>query len=47
MTKDEHKAAIVAQLQQQNLNILIDSLGAALAEIQTLKPAIPPEQPAP
>ena len=37
MTKDEHKSAIVAQIQQQNLNVLVDSLAAALAEIETLK----------
>ena len=37
MTKDEHKAAIVQQLQQQSLNLLVDSLAAALAEIETLK----------
>jgi hypothetical protein len=32
MTKDEHKNAIVTQLQQQSLNLLVDSLAAALAE---------------
>ena len=30
MTKDEHKSAIVQQLQQQSLNLLVDSLAAAL-----------------
>ena len=39
MTKDEHKSAIVQQLQQQSLNLLVDSLAAALAEIETLKAA--------
>jgi len=39
MTKDEHKSAIVSQLQQQSLNLLVDSLAAALAEIETLKAA--------
>jgi lambda repressor-like predicted transcriptional regulator len=39
MTKDEHKATIVTQLQQQSLNLLVDSLAAALAEIETLKAA--------
>ena len=39
MTKDEHKNAIVQQLQQQSLNLLVDSLAAALAEIETLKAA--------
>ena len=37
MTKDEHKNAIVQQLQKQNLNLLVDSLAAALAEIEQLK----------
>lgn len=37
MTKDEHKSVIVSQIQQQNLNVLVDSLAAALAEIETLK----------
>ena len=37
MTKDEHKNAIVSQIQQQNLNVLVDSLAAALAEIEVLK----------
>ena len=37
MTKDEHKSAIVSQLQQQSLNLLVDSLAAALAEIEQLK----------
>ena len=39
MTKDEHKSAIVTQLQQQSLNLLVDSLAAALAEIEQLKAA--------
>ena len=39
MTKDEHKSAIVQQLQQQSLNLLVDSLAAALAEIEALKAA--------
>ena len=39
MTKDEHKNAIVMQLQQQSLNLLVDSLTAALAEIEQLKAA--------
>jgi hypothetical protein len=39
MTKDEHKSAIVTQLQQQSLNLLVDSLAAALAEIESLKAA--------
>ena len=39
MTKDEHKNAIVTQLQQQSLNLLVDSLAAALAEIEQLKAA--------
>jgi hypothetical protein len=39
MTKDEHKSAIVQQLQQQSLNLLVDSLAAALAEIEALKVA--------
>lgn len=37
MTKEEHKNAIIAQIQQQNLNVLVDSLAAALAEIESLK----------
>ena len=37
MTKEEHKTAIIAQIQQQNLNVLVDSLAAALAEIESLK----------
>lgn len=37
MTKDDHKSAIVQQLQQQSLNLLVDSLAAALAEIEQLK----------
>ena len=37
MTKDEHKSTIVTQLQQQSLNLLVDSLAAALAEIEQLK----------
>ena len=39
MTKDDHKSAIVTQLQQQSLNLRVDSLAAALAEIETLKAA--------
>ena len=39
MTKDEHKTQIVTQLQQQSLNLLVDSLAAALAEIEALKAA--------
>jgi len=39
MTKDEHKSAIVQQLQQQSLNLLVDSLAAALSEIEGLKAA--------
>ena len=39
MTKDEHKSTIVTQLQQQSLNLLVDSLAAALAEIEQLKAA--------
>ena len=46
MTKDEHKSAIVQQLQQQNLNVLVDSLAAALAEIETLKAAAAADKPA-
>lgn len=45
MTKDEHKSAIVAQIQQQNLNVLVDSLAAALAEIETLKAAAAADKP--
>ena len=37
MTTEEHKNAIVTQLQQQSLNLLVDSLAAALAEIEALK----------
>jgi len=37
MTKDEHKTTIVSQIQQQNLNLLIDALAVALAEIEQLK----------
>jgi hypothetical protein len=37
MTKEEHKNVIIAQIQQQNLNVLVDSLAAALAEIESLK----------
>ena len=39
MTKEDHKSAIVQQLQQQSLNLLVDSLAAALAEIEQLKAA--------
>ena len=39
MTKDEHKARIVQQLQQETINLLVDSLAAALAEIEQLKAA--------
>ena len=39
MTKEEHKSAIVQQLQQQSLNLLVDSLAAALAEIEKFKAA--------
>lgn len=42
MTKDEHKTAIVQQLQQQSMNVLIDSLAAALTEIETLKAKLEP-----
>jgi len=47
MTKDEHKNAIVTQLQQQSLNLLIDSLAAALAEIEQLKAAAAADKPTP
>ena len=46
MTKDDHKNAIVTQLQQQSLNLLVDSLAVALAEIETLKAAAA-DKPAP
>ena len=39
MTKDDHKNAIVQQLQQQSMTLLVDSLAAALAEIEALKAA--------
>ena len=42
MTKDEHKATIVSQIQQQNLNLLIDALAVAMAEIEQLKAKIEP-----
>jgi hypothetical protein len=45
MTKDEHKNAIVQQLQQQSLNLLVDSLAAALAEIESLKAAAAADKP--
>ena len=47
MTKDEHKNAIVQQLQQQSLNLLVESLAAALAEIETLKAAAAADKPTP
>ena len=47
MTKDEHKSAIVSQLQQQSLNLLVDSLAAALAEIEALKAAAAADKPSP
>ena len=47
MTKDEHKSAIVQQLQQQSLNLLVDSLAAALAEIEQLKAAASTDKPTP
>ena len=46
MTKDEHKNAIVSQLQQQSLNLLVDSLAGALAEIEQLKAAAAVDKPA-
>jgi hypothetical protein len=45
MTKEEHKNAIIAQIQQQNLNVLVDSLAAALAEIESLKAAAAADKP--
>jgi hypothetical protein len=42
MTKEEHKVTIVQQLQQQSLNVLIDSLASALAEIEALKAKLEP-----
>ena len=45
MTKEEHKSAIVQQLQQQSLNLLVDSLAAALAEIEQLKAAANADKP--
>jgi len=42
MTKDEHKNAVIQQLQQQSLNLLVDSLAAALAEIEALKAKLGP-----
>jgi len=42
MTKEEHKTIVVQQLQQQSINVLIDSLAAALAEIETLKAKLEP-----
>ena len=47
MTKEEHKSAIVQQLQQQNLTVLVDSLAAALAEIEELKAAVAADKPTP
>ena len=47
MTKDDHKNAIVTQLQQQSLNLLVDSLAAALAEIEQLKAAAAADKPTP
>lgn len=42
MTKDEHKNVVIQQLQQQSIGVLIDSLAAALAEIETLKAKLEP-----
>ena len=42
MTKEEHKATIVSQIQQQNLNLLIDALAVAMAEIEQLKAKLEP-----
>ena len=42
MTKEEHKSTIVSQIQQQNLNLLIDALAAAMAEIEQLKAKLEP-----
>ena len=42
MTKDEHKTTIVSQIQQQNINLLIDALAAAMAEIEQLKAKMEP-----
>ena len=42
MTKDEHKNVVIQQLQQQSIGVLIDSLAAALAEIEALKAKLEP-----
>ena len=42
MTKEEHKNVVIQQLQQQSIGVLIDSLAAALAEIETLKAKLEP-----
>ena len=42
MTKDEHKNVVIQQLQQQSIGVLIDSLAAALTEIETLKAKLEP-----
>jgi hypothetical protein len=42
MTKQEQNTAVIQQLQQQSLNVLIDSLAAALAEIEALKAKLEP-----
>ncbi len=47
MSKEEHKASIVSQLQQQSLNLLVDSLAAALAEMEQLKAAANADKPTP
>ena len=42
MTKEEHKNVVIQQLQQQSINVLIDSLAVALTEIETLKAKLEP-----
>lgn len=42
MTKEEHKNVVIQQLQQQSIGVLIDSLAAALAEIEALKVKLEP-----
>jgi len=46
MTKDEHKARIVQQLQQETINLLVEALASAQVDVEQLKVAAA-DKPAP
>mgnify|MGYP001160520058 CR=1 FL=1 len=47
MTKEEHKARIVQQLQQETINLRVEALASAQVDVETLKAAAAADKPAP